>query len=82
MLDQSLLIGPRWQLSRALRSREEGIPGVGMTEGGIVGMSGRGGKLPLDRGLEGENDSNGRGRSHFLYRHKYGEETLERLKIW
>lgn len=33
MLDQSLLIGPRWQLSRAVRSGEEGIPGVGVTEG-------------------------------------------------
>lgn len=31
MLDQSPLIGPRWQLSRALRSRGQGVPGVGIT---------------------------------------------------
>lgn len=32
-------------------------------------------------GLEGENDSSGRGRSHFLCRHKYGEEVLETENI-
>lgn len=82
MLDQSLLIGPRWQLSRALRSREEGIPGVGITEGGMEEWAeGVENNLWAER-LEMENDSNSRGRSRFLNRQKYGEKMLETLKIW
>lgn len=58
MVDQSLLIGPRWQLSRALRSGEEGIAGVGITEGGMEeweeGVENNFGV----EGIEGENDSN------------------------
>lgn len=30
-----------------------------------------------ENGLEGENDSGGGAKSHFLCRHKYGEEMLE-----
>lgn len=58
MLDQSLLIGPRWQLSRALRSGEEGIPGVGIAEGGMEEWE-EGVKNNFGvEGSEGENDSN------------------------
>lgn len=78
MLDQSLLIGPRWQLSRALRREKEGIPGVGIIEGGMEEWVEEAENIWAE-GLEGENDSKGR-RSHFLYSHEYDEKVPE--KYW